>query len=107
MTDLHQYVPLQEYTVKQTIPVTTDSVNVQKTIMLGGDQLSKVRAVGAMKIKSNAETQATRLEGFLPIIEDWHTKLTLLEVKINFKVYSILDQFAGVVETYYESKVSM
>ena len=42
MTDLHQYVPLQEYTVKQTIPVTTDSVNVQKTIMLGGDQLSKV-----------------------------------------------------------------
>ena len=58
-------------------------------ILFGGDQLTCARARGAQRIRQNAVTVQSRLEGFVPVIEDWHTKACLLEVRTN----NFLDSF--------------
>ena len=49
-------------------------------ILFGGDQLTVARARGSQRIQVNSESQADRLQGLVPVAEDWHTKVTLLEV---------------------------
>lgn len=72
----------------QCVSMSSESVIERKAkvhnIMLGGDQLTKARAVSAIKIKCNGETPSTRLEGFIPTLEDWHAKLCLFEVRHSF-----------------------
>ena len=79
LTDLHQYVPKCEYEEERRIPGSDEIVIEHKAkvhkIMFNGNQLTKVRAVSAIKIKSNGETPSARLEGFKPTVEDWHVKL--------------------------------
>ena len=85
MTYLHHYIPQLQQTQLQPVPETNkmEEVCTAKTypIMFGGDQLTKARAVAAIKVKSNAEIPASRLEGFIPVVEDWHAKLTLCKVR--------------------------
>ena len=50
-------------------------------IIIGGDQLTASRARGAKKAKVHADSPVSRLEGLIPVAEDWHTKLNLLEVR--------------------------
>ena len=47
---------------------------------MGGDCLSVTRARGAQYIRRASELAVHRLDGFLPVAEDWHAKLCLLEV---------------------------
>ena len=107
LTHLHQYVPSVEYEEEESVPGTNESVTVQKAkmhkVMLGGDQLSKVRAVSAIRVKSNGETPSTRLEGFLPTVEDWHAKQCLFEVRylathIYQNNYNIITIIIGYLE---------
>ena len=88
---LHQYVPQLEFEEQTFVSETDEKLTVCKAathnIMLGGDQLSKVRATSAIKIKANAEKPSKRLEGFIPTVEDWYAKLTLMEVSLLF--YSV------------------
>lgn len=44
---------------------------------------------GSKRIRSNAERGKERLEGFAPVIEDWHAKLCLLEVSIVVSPFSL------------------
>ena len=84
MAHLHQYVPLVEETrdchvasIDQTVKVTTARAN---PILIGGDQLTAARARGAQKAKANALSPSDRLEGLVPMVEDWHAKVVLLSV---------------------------
>ena len=81
LSQLHQYVPQVQYEVQQYLPEINETVVVHKakthTVMLGGDQLSVARTRSAHKVKA---TPAKRLDGFIPTVEDWHTKLTMFEV---------------------------
>uniref|UniRef100_A0A1X7THQ5 DUF6589 domain-containing protein n=1 Tax=Amphimedon queenslandica TaxID=400682 RepID=A0A1X7THQ5_AMPQE len=83
---LHQYVPKVVSTRQYQVPGNDNSKEVtvidEKVhhILLGGDQLSQARARGALKSKANSQTPSTKLNGFIPTVEDWHTKLTLFEV---------------------------
>ena len=52
-------------------------------ICVGGDQLTAERARGSQRISDNSKTGAERLEGLLPVVEDWHAKMCLLEVCYN------------------------
>ena len=85
LTHLHQYVPQVERENQCFIPGTNDQVTVYEanthSILLGGDQVSQARARSALKTKANGEKPSQRLEGIIPTIEDWHTKLTLFEVR--------------------------
>ena len=51
-------------------------------ILLGGDQLTVARCRGCQIIRINSVTQTKKLCGLHPVIEDWHAKVTLLEVCI-------------------------
>ena len=89
MSHLHQYVPTVKYTEDITIPGGEEGVQIPKAlfhkILFGGDQLTVARARGAQRIRMNSMSPQTRLEGLIPCIEDWHTKLNLLGV--NNSVY--------------------
>ena len=49
--------------------------------LVGGDQLTVARIRGAQKIHGNSETSEQRCDGLLPVAEDWHAKMCLLEVR--------------------------
>ena len=49
--------------------------------LVGGDQLTVARIRGAQKIRGNSETSEQRFGGLLPVAEDWHAKMCLLEVR--------------------------
>lgn len=88
LSHVHQYVPQVEYDVQQYVPELNESISVRRAkthaILLGGDQLSVVRTRTALSVKRTADTPSRRLDGIIPTIEDWHTKLTLFEVRYYF-----------------------
>ena len=53
---------------------------VQHQLLFGGDQLTASRARGCKAIRMNSATDTEKLCGLIPVAEDWHTKVTLLEV---------------------------
>ena len=79
LTHLHQYVPVKEHTKNVFIPSTSEVVTAQeakvKQVLFGGDQLTAARARGAIKAMSNASTAAKRLQGLIPVCEDWHAQV--------------------------------
>ena len=84
MSNLHQYVPKVEYTEDCFISDIGETVQVPSAflhpILIGGDQLTAARGRGAKKAKVHADSPTSRLEGLIPVAEDWHTKVTLLQV---------------------------
>ncbi len=93
MSHLHRYVPGFEYTKQVVIPSTQETTEVHEatlhSILIGGDQLTAARARGSKKVMVNAATRAKRLEGIVPVAEDWHTKLNLLGVCLTLEIFSI------------------
>lgn len=86
LSHLHRYVPMVEYTEDAVVPSTDITVPVSKAsvhpILIGGDQLTAARARSALKAKANEDKPSLRLEGLIPVAEDWHTKVILLEVSL-------------------------
>ena len=84
MSILHQYVPTVEFTEDCYISEIDETVQVPgaflHAILIGGDQLTAARGRGAKKVKVHADSATGRLEGLIPVAEDWHTKVTLLQV---------------------------
>lgn len=87
LEELHKYVPTKQ-TTKEFDVVHSDedvehiSIEVDHFhhILLGGDQLTVARVRGAQRIRNNSESGTACLEGFIPVAEDWHTKLCYLKV---------------------------
>eukprot|EP00731_Ephydatia_muelleri_P004394 Em0002g570a len=84
---LHQYIPTT--TTSQTLDVCAEGGHTRAVevklhnfsyIPLGGDQLTIARIRGSQSIFSNSDNGEERLEGFVPVIEDWHTKMCFMEV---------------------------
>ncbi len=75
LATLHKYVPLDE------IPSTTIShIKLLHKLLLGGDLLTAVRVKGAQRIRQNSDHPVGRLQGFIPVAEDWHANVCLMEV---------------------------
>ena len=82
MKELHKYVPQIEEEVPVILEeetINAKEINVYK-ILLGGDQLISARARGAQAAMSHGDDAVDRLEGLVPVTEDWHTKQALLTV---------------------------
>ena len=83
MTKVHKYVPAKCYKEPYTLE-SSEVISISKAklhpILFGGDQLTASRARGAKKAKVNSEEPLSRLDGLIPIAEDWHTRLNLIEV---------------------------
>ena len=77
------YVPSIPVRLQEPIPgsdETEDRAYVRT--LLGGDYLTAVRAQGAQSICGTSELERDCLNCFLPVAEDWHAKVFLLEVII-------------------------
>ena len=80
----HQLVPveegIEERTIKSTGAVARIPVAIVHPLCMGGDQLTAARMRGARKSKVHEATVTKRLEGLVPVAEDWHTKMSILGV---------------------------
>ena len=72
LSGIHHYVP----------SAGGDSADggVFHQVLLGGDQLTTKRGRAAIRLRDNSTSDRDRLQGFIPVTEDWHTKVVLLEV---------------------------
>lgn len=81
---VHQYVPTVEQEEKIFIPSQEQYVlksnTVQHQILFGGDQLTVARVRGAQIAMSNSNNSVKKLQGLIPVIQDWHTEVILTEV---------------------------
>lgn len=81
---LHQYVPTIEYQEELLIPSIGQTVKVPRAkfspLLFGGDQLTAARIRGAKKAKVSSDLPIERLEGIVPVAEDWHTKMNFMGV---------------------------
>ncbi len=84
---LQRYIPVKETEEDVYIPSEQKSIRrpvvLQHKILLGGDQLTVARTRGAQMAMCNAKTADKKLEGFIPTIQDWHTKVVLMEVRFH------------------------
>lgn len=85
MESLHNYVPHVRKT--SSVPIPGKSGEYEEVhhdyfhqILFGGDQVTKVRAEGAQRMRSNSEDETDKLSGLIPVIEDWHAKQCLAGV---------------------------
>ena len=62
----------------ETISVQADFFH---NILLGGDQLTCARVRGSQRIRENSTNGSARLEGVVPVIEDWHARVCYLQVQ--------------------------
>ena len=93
----HDYLPSQSIEVPHTLP-NGDQFHYKDKVyhrtLFGGDQLTVARARSAQCIRANEETAKDRLEGLIPVVEDWHTRVVLL------KVYCLLIQTPHIIEQF-------
>ena len=81
---LMEYVPSVTTVDSVVDPDTEETVNLEShkfhRVMCGGDQLTAECIRGCKRTKSNSNTDKERLQGLEPVVEDWHSKVTLLKV---------------------------
>ena len=92
LLQLHCYVPTKHGSIIDPGSGTEVSRDVVHKILFGGDQLTRKRAESAKEGRRNSITAPTKLDGFVPVCEDWHAKKIFLEVSYFNTVYEI---FAG------------
>ena len=83
LLELNKYVPVQDD--PQTINIAGDAVISNPDVKLSprllfGDQLTVARARGAAALRIWHKTSLNRLEGHVPVVSDWHTRLCLVTV---------------------------
>lgn len=49
-------------------------------LFIGGDQLTVARVRGCQRLRSNSNDGTARLEGLVPMVEDWHARVCFPEV---------------------------
>lgn len=52
-------------------------------ILVGGDQVTAVRALSSQKVRRNSKTPLDQLQGIAPVCEDWHARVMLLQVSVQ------------------------
>ena len=49
-------------------------------ILFGGDQVSVARIRGTQALRDTQDKCIDRFEGLIPVVEDWHSRMTLMKV---------------------------
>ncbi len=92
MEEFHKrYIPTHASEGELTLPngatLSFDNTSFFE-ILFGGDQLTVARAKGVKNLRLGHETALDRLDGLIPIVEDWHAGVILLEVCVQlFSTY--------------------
>ena len=83
LLDHHQYVPSSSANIMVDVPGQSEEemrLDAIHKLLYFGDQLTAECIRGAQAIRSNSENDIERLEGIIPAITDWHTKVSFLGV---------------------------
>jgi len=84
MEHLLRYVPAVTVDHSVVDPETEETVIISSQrlhpVLFGGDQLTTERVRGCRRTRSNATKTVEKLEGLIPVVEDWHSKVALLKV---------------------------
>ena len=87
---VHTYVPSKCIQRRKIVPLTGEVIDFNDsefiTTLIGGDQLTAARARGTQLIRSNCHLNIDKLAGLLPVAEDWHAKLCLLQVLLYYYI---------------------
>ena len=88
---IQQYIPSKEVEQELIVPSQAGQETVVKfvekkyaTTVVSGDQLTVSRICGSQRIRGNSDTSEQRLDGFLPVSDDWHAKMYFMEVRLKF-----------------------
>ncbi len=84
LDNLQKYVPSTKIEVHVPLPdgqVLVHNDHKLYQLLLGGDQLTIARVRGAIGVRSNYKNSKERLEGIIPVTEDWHTRQILMQVR--------------------------
>ena len=54
------------------------------TKLLGGDQLTVVRVRSTQALCDTLDSAVQRFDGIVPVVEDWHTRVILLQVCYDY-----------------------
>lgn len=92
LSHLQQYVPTKSETEELVDPDDGEVFQLCADhfhyILFGGDQLTAERATGVKRSIDNENRALDRLEGLIPVIEDWHSKVCFSKVSdINIYVH--------------------
>jgi len=77
---LHNYVPKKTYKLTFHLPGEDFVIyeDCHHRILLGGDRLTVCRTRGTQLARSHADESSESLEGFIPVTEDWHARMTIV-----------------------------
>ena len=85
MDSMHKYIPSITVQKIATLPhgeqFQYDDYDLWETLF-GGDQLTVTRARGATDIRVDHDPADEKLRGLIPVIEDWHSRMTFLKVSL-------------------------
>ena len=81
LTHIQGYVPCKQTEKLLDAEPFTQTDYQLFTTLVDGDQLSAARARNCVMIQDNAENNFDKLNGLLPVVEDWHVKVCLIEVR--------------------------
>ena len=62
-------------------------------VLFGGDQLTEARMRGTQALRDTQDKPFDRLEGVIPVVEDWHTRMTFLKVYLSIFILSLVFSF--------------
>lgn len=86
LSELQKYVPKHTTTKACEHPSRPEEIQYHRDVfhqlLFGGDQLTLERIRSAQMARSNSNREEDKLQGFLPVIEDWHAEVILLSVSI-------------------------
>lgn len=87
---IQRYVPSKDVEQELIVPSQTGQETVKfvekkhRTMIVSGDQLNVSRIRGSQRIRGNSDTSEQRLDGLLPVSDDWHSKMCFMEVRLKF-----------------------
>ena len=100
MDRLHRYVPTQTNNVTITFADTGETLTYAEhnfhPICCSGDQLTVACERTAQSVRHHSENELDRLEGLVPIVDDWHTNMTF--VKVAFIYVLLWKQLAYILQ---------
>ena len=88
MDKVQQYLPhtTDKYTTVDGVP----KADILEKCLFGGDQLTCARARSAKRHHQDSATPLEKLDGLEPVVEDWHTKMCLFEVRKSWSLKVII-----------------
>lgn len=92
---VHSYVPLVQHTTHEILNIDDtedEAIVVQQQVhpvLFGGDQMTVERRRNIQNVLSTSDTASARLQGIIPIAEDWHAKMCLYKVQRRVTLYVV------------------